>query len=100
MELDAINKQLDDFKKTLKPVKKGQTTIKSEKEVKAKTVEPPVPFEGAPPVPTEPGKACWNPEFVHLINSIKPEFKGNEVEDLLLEFLGMFPQCGTKMGAS
>jgi len=96
MELSEIDSQLAAFKKTLKPVQKGQTTIKSEEKPAKKPVEQPVETV----VPAEAGKACFNPCFIRLVKSVKPEFIGDNVGDLLIELLGQLPECEPQIGVA
>jgi hypothetical protein len=86
MDVKEIEAKLEEFEKKLKPIPKGETTLKAE-------VEAPAP--SVPPLqPTEAGQPCFNKCFVDMLKAVKPEFLGSEVSDIVYLFLDQFPTCG------
>jgi hypothetical protein len=99
MELSEIQKKLAEFEKTLKPVKKGETTLKAALEKPAETLEE--VFAPTPAPATAPGGPCFNKCFVELVKAVKPEFFGADVADIVTMFLDQFPQCSeNKVGVA
>lgn len=85
MEISDIEKKLADFESKLKPIPKGETTIKADAETLATAATPP-PAVGA-------GEPCFNKCFIDLMKAVKPEFFGSEVSDIVYMFLDQFPAC-------
>jgi hypothetical protein len=120
MEESEIKKKLAEMQSKLKPIEKGETTIKAEAPPAPKAAAPPLPkptpikkptakekaAAGPPPfeIPVvveemEPEQAapvtpCLTKSFKYLVDSLDPDYIGkNNGKDMLMEILGSIPTC-------
>ena len=123
MEESEIKKKLAEMQAKLKPIEKGETTIKAETSPAPKAAAPPLPkptpikkptakekaAAGPPPfeIPVvvveeeeiEPKQAspvtpCLTKGFKYLVDSLDPDYIGkNNGKDMLMEILGSIPTC-------
>jgi len=115
MEESEIKKKLAEMQAKLKPIEKGETTIKAEAPpapkttpikkptAKEKAAAGPPPFEipvvvveeeEMEPKQAAPVTPCLTKGFKYLVDSLDPDYIGkNNGKDMLMEILGSIPTC-------
>lgn len=84
---DNFEEMIADFESKMKPV--------TPKAIETGVIEAEAP-PPTPEVPAEEGEeptACLNKEFKKLVGALKPGYIGEDIQDLVVEFLDTLPEC-------